>query len=155
MNGPVPHGEPIPPSALVRIVMRPMVTVLNPIIRTLAGRRFMNMAALLSHRGRRSGRRYTTPVGAHVRGGDCLVPLTFGSGSDWSKNLQATGRGHLRWKGKEFEVSAPRVLLAADVMPLVKRLFSLPSRLGFKVLGIKGFLYLRAVPVESDPQRAR
>jgi deazaflavin-dependent oxidoreductase (nitroreductase family) len=127
-----------------------MVKVLNPLIRKVAGRRFMSMAALVSHTGRRSGKHYSTPVGAHVRGNDCLVPLTFGSESDWSRNLRAAGGGQIRWKGRDFEVSTPDVRRAEDIRPLVKELFRAPERLGFKMLGIKSFLYLRAVAVPND-----
>jgi deazaflavin-dependent oxidoreductase (nitroreductase family) len=127
-----------------------MVKILNPLIRKVAGKRFMSMAALVSHTGRRSGKHYSTPVGAHVRGNDCLMPLTFGSESDWSENLRAAGSGKMRWKGRDFEVSAPEVRRAEDIKPLVKELFRAPERLGFKMLGIKSFLYLRAVPVLNE-----
>lgn len=144
MSHPIPDAGPVPPSGLVRSVMRPMVKVLNPLIRKLAGRRFMSMAALLWHTGRRSGRLYSTPVGARIRGDECLVPLTFGSESDWSKNLRSAGGGRMRWKGRDFEVTVPEVHRANDVKPLVRKLFSPPERLVFKVLGIKSFLYLHA-----------
>jgi hypothetical protein len=48
--------EPVAPSLVVRIVMRPMTRVLNPLIRKLAGRRHFRMAAQIRHVGRRSGR---------------------------------------------------------------------------------------------------
>ena len=147
MSRAMSQPEAVAPSGLVRAVMRPMVKVLNPLIRKFAGMRFMSMAALIWHTGRRSGRLYSTPTGAHVRGDDCLVPLTFGSESDWSKNLRAAGGGQMRWKGRDYEITAPVVHRAEDIKPLVKNLFSPPERLGFKVLGLKGFLYLRAVPV--------
>lgn len=150
MSRPNPTAGPVAPSGLVRTVMRPMVKVLNPLIRKVAGRRFLPMAALVSHTGRRSGRQYSTPVGAHVRGDDCLVPLTFGSESDWSKNLRAAGGGRIRWKGRDFEVTAPEVHRAEEIKPLVKQLFSAPVRLGFKVLGIKSFLYLHAVAAAEE-----
>jgi deazaflavin-dependent oxidoreductase (nitroreductase family) len=140
--------EPIAPSLLVRVVMRPLVRVLNPMIRAVAGRRLMSMAALLSHRGRRSGRIFRTPVGAHVVGIDCLVPLTFGSESDWSKNVRAAGSGQLRWKGRDFDLRAPSVHRSTDIRPMVKKTFPAPVRAGFKILGIKGFLYAQAIPVE-------
>jgi deazaflavin-dependent oxidoreductase (nitroreductase family) len=151
MSDPMASIEPVAPSGIVR-VMRHMVKVLNPLMAKVAGKRFMSMAALVSHTGLRSGKHYSTPVGAHVRGSDCLVPLTFGSESDWSRNIRAADGGRIRWKGREFEVCAPEVRRAEEIKPLVKELFRAPERLGFKMLGIKGFLYLRAAPLpdESD-----
>lgn len=46
---------PVPPSLLVRVAMRPMTKVLNPLVGRLAGRRHFPMAAQLRHAGRRSG----------------------------------------------------------------------------------------------------
>ena len=144
-----PTTASVQPSALVRTTMRHMVKVLNPLIARLAGKRFMSMAALVTHIGRRSGHQYSTPVGAHVSGTYCLVPLTFGTGSDWSKNLRASGGGHVRWKARDYEVSVPEVYLAKDVLPLIKATFSGPVRLGFKMMGIKSFLYMQAAQAAS------
>jgi len=143
----IPTNEAVPASVLVRSTMRYMVKLLNPLIRMAAGRRFVSMAGLVTHTGRRSGRRYTTPVGAHVSGSHCLVPLTFGTGSDWSKNVRAAGGGHLRWQGRDYDLSNPRVYLAADIQSLIKQTYRVPERLGFKMLGIKSFLYLHATAV--------
>ena len=44
------------PSWFVRVVMGPMTKVLNPAMRRLAGRPHFQMAALVRHTGRRSGR---------------------------------------------------------------------------------------------------
>jgi hypothetical protein len=52
----------------VKLVMRPMTKMLNPLVRTLAGRRHFRMAAQIRHVGRRSGRPYMTPVGARLSG---------------------------------------------------------------------------------------
>ena len=64
--------EPAGPSLIVKIVMRPMTKILNPLIVKLAGRRHFHMAAQIRHAGRRSGRTYTTPVSAR-RSGDLIV----------------------------------------------------------------------------------
>jgi hypothetical protein len=48
--------EPVGPSPIVKIVMRPMTKMLNPMIIKLAGRRHFSMAARIRHVGRRSGR---------------------------------------------------------------------------------------------------
>jgi hypothetical protein len=68
--------EPVGPSLLVRIVLRPMTKVLNPLM--LAGRPHFGMAAQIRHVGRRSGRPYITPASARLAGEVILIPLTFG-----------------------------------------------------------------------------
>ncbi len=56
--------------------------VLNPAMMTLAGRRHF-YAAVLRHRGRRSGREYKTPVVAVPVAGDAfVVPLPYGEKVD-------------------------------------------------------------------------
>jgi hypothetical protein len=42
---------PVPPSLIVRIMLRPMTKVLNPLIRKLAGRRHFAMATSRTGRG--------------------------------------------------------------------------------------------------------
>ena len=61
--------------------MGPMTRVLNPLIRRIAGRRHMNMAAQIYHRGRRIGRPYVTPARARLHGDTFWIPLTFGTGA--------------------------------------------------------------------------
>jgi hypothetical protein len=70
------------PSRFVRIVMKPMTKMFNPLIRRMAGRRHLNMAAKIYHRGRRSGRPYVTPATARLSGDHFWVSLTFGPSSD-------------------------------------------------------------------------
>jgi len=67
------------PSRLVAVVMGPMTKALNPVMRKLAGRRHMRMAAQIRHVGRRSGRSYVTPAGARLTGDTFVIPLTFGT----------------------------------------------------------------------------
>jgi len=80
---------PVPPSLLVRIAMRPLTRILNPLMRKFAGRRHVRMAAEVRHIGRTSGRAYSTPAGARVHGDVAVIPLTFGNQSEWAKNVQA------------------------------------------------------------------
>jgi hypothetical protein len=56
-----------------------------------SGRRHFGGAATLGHTGRRSGRTYTTPVGAHFTGDTAIIPLTFGNTSDWVRNVRSAG----------------------------------------------------------------
>src|ERR1700740_858118 len=76
--------DAVGPALLVRLVLAPLTKVLNPLVGRLAGRRHVPMAKL-HHIGRRTGTSYLTSVGARVRGGVVLIPLTFGNRSDWAR----------------------------------------------------------------------
>ena len=97
------------PSRFVRVVIRPLTKVLNPVMMTLAGRRHVRMAAQVRHIGRKSGRPYVTPVGAGRAGDTFVIPLTFGNQSDWSRNLRAAGGGTIRLNGVDYRVNQPRL----------------------------------------------
>ncbi len=138
-----PLQQPVAPSLFVRLLMRPMTKVFNPLVRKMAGRSHMKMAALVLHRGRTSGRRYATPASARLHGDEFLVPLTFGSESDWSRNLRAAGGGRIRWQGREYEVADPEIWLAKDIRPLFRDTFGAPTRAAFRLIGIRSVMRLK------------
>ena len=47
--------------------------------------------AVVVHRGRNSGREYRTPIWAFHREGRFVVALTYGSDTDWVRNVLAAG----------------------------------------------------------------
>ena len=134
------------PSGFVRVAMGPMTKALNPAMRRLAGRPHVGMIALLRHTGRRSGRQYTTPVGAHLAGDTVVIPLTFGTESDWSRNVRAAGGCSIRLGGVDYETVQPRVVTAEEARPVVRSAYSGMQRAMFRMLGIKRFLLLHRVP---------
>jgi deazaflavin-dependent oxidoreductase (nitroreductase family) len=133
----------VPPSRFVRIVMRPMTRPLNPLIVKAAGRRHFGMAAQIRHTGRRSGRSYMTPASARISGDVAVIPLTFGSQSDWSRNVRAAGGCSIRLNGRDYDLTQPELLSVADVQPLVRSMFSPTQRAAFRMLGIRQVMRLR------------
>jgi len=133
----------VPPSRFVRIVMRPMTKPLNPLIGRAAGRRHFGMAAQIRHTGRRSGRSYMTPASARISGDVVVIPLTFGSQSDWSRNVRAAGGCSIRLNGRDYDLTQPELLSVADVQPLVRSMFSPTQRAAFRMLGIRQVMRLR------------
>jgi deazaflavin-dependent oxidoreductase (nitroreductase family) len=133
---------PTGPSVIVRLVMSPLSKVLNPAVRTLAGRRFFATVAAIHHAGRRSGKCYATSVGARVHGDVAVIPLTFGNQSDWVRNVCAAGNCRIRVGGKDFQAIGPQILNWADTKSLVRTAFSPPERLVFRLLGMKQFMRL-------------
>jgi deazaflavin-dependent oxidoreductase (nitroreductase family) len=138
--------EPVAPSLIVKVVMRPMTKMLNPLIRKLAGRPHFRMAAQVRHTGRRSGRPYMTPAGARRTGDLIMIPLTFGNQSDWSRNVRAAGGCSIRLDGQDYDTAQPEFLGALEARPLVRAAFGPLERASFTLLGIRQFLRLHIVP---------
>src|SRR5216683_2265283 len=146
--------EPVGPSLIVKIVMRPMTKMLNPLIVKLAGRRHFHMAAQIRHAGRRSGRTYTTPVSARRSGDMIVIALTFGNQSDWSRNVRSAGGGTIRIEGEDYDVTQPQIMSRQEAKPLVEAAFSPMDRAGFRMLGIRQVMILRVASAGHLPGAA-
>ena len=131
------------PSWLVAVVMSPLTKVLNPVMRKLAGRTHMRMAAEIRHVGRRSGRPYVTPAGARLTGDTFVIPLTFGNQSDWSRNVRAAGGCTIRLEGTEYRAVQPELADRDQAAPVVRAAFGPVERAMFRMLGIRQYLLLR------------
>ena len=129
---------------MVRLVLRPMTKLLNPLVGTLAGRRFVPLIARIHHVGRRSGKPYTTPTGAHIAGDTIVIPLTFGNRSDWARNVRAASQCDVALGGKNYHATQPQFVAAEDAKPVVRQSFNVINRAGFKLLGIRQYLFLHA-----------
>ena len=131
------------PSRLVAVVMGPLTKVLNPVMRKLAGRKHMRMAAQIRHVGRRSGRPYVTPAGARLAGDRFVIPLTFGNQSDWSRNVRAAGGCTIKLEGTEYRAVEPELADRDQAAPVVRAAFGPAERAMFRMLGIRQYLLLR------------
>jgi len=113
--------------------------ILNRFVTRIAGKRYVPLYVLLRHRGRRSGRRYATPVvGMRVPGG-FAIPMAFGEGADWYRNIVASGGATIRRHGTEHALGDPAAIdpdSAASPFPRWQR----PV---FRALGIRRFLFLK------------
>ena len=134
---------PVRPSLIVRLVLGPTSKLLNPLVGALAGRRFVPLIARIHHVGRRSGKPYVTPTGAHVTGDTVVIPLSFGNVSDWARNVRAADGCVVQLGGKRYHATQPRFVDAADAKPVVRQSFSAMNRLAFRAFGIRQYLFLR------------
>lgn len=91
--------------------------VTNPIQRMWAG--WAPTMGILEHAGRRSGKRYRTPLTVFSTGDGVAILLTYGPDRDWLKNITASGGGSIRRYGRTFQVSDPRVMPKAEAAPEV------------------------------------
>ncbi len=91
--------------------------VTNPIQRLWAG--WAPTMGILEHLGRRSGKRYRTPLTVFSTEDGVAILLTYGPDRDWLKNIIAAGGGSLRRYGRSFPVSDPQVMSKAEAAPKV------------------------------------
>jgi deazaflavin-dependent oxidoreductase (nitroreductase family) len=143
-----PQAEPaapaqIGPSRFVRAVFGPLTGLLNPVIVRLAGRRYVRFAAQIHHTGRRSGRSYVTPASARLGGDTFFIPLTFGSSSDWCRNVRAAGGCTIRLNGIDYGAVRPRLADRDQAMQEGRPAFNRVERGTFRALGIRQFLLLQ------------
>jgi len=80
---------------------------LNRLFLRVAG--YLPGFGILSHVGRKSGRAYRVPVNVFRADGDYIIALTYGSRSDWVKNVLAAGSCELLARGRRVRLSNPRV----------------------------------------------
>jgi hypothetical protein len=85
-----PRSEPTVPRPLIGPILA-FARVANPLVLRLAGRRYAPIA-VVRHAGRRSGRRYATPVVAFPTHGGFVISLPYGSGVSWCRNVLAGAR---------------------------------------------------------------
>ncbi|KAA0081678.1 nitroreductase [Mycolicibacterium sp. P9-64] len=111
---------------------------LNPLMMNLAGRKHW-YAAVIRHTGRRSGKRYATPVVADRVAGGFILPLPYGTGVDWLRNVLAAGRANLTVAGETFDVFDPEIIDATTAMPQL----SARRRRAFQRFGIADFVKVR------------
>jgi hypothetical protein len=131
--------------------MRPMTRVFNPFVRKLAGGKHLRMAAQIHHRGRISGRLYVTPASARLVDGAFWVPLTFGTGSNWCRNVRAAEGCTIRWKGVDYAATHPVLVDRAEALSAAHQAFKPHERLMLRVIGIRQFLRLDATPSQPGP----
>lgn len=87
--------------------------VLNPIFHRLAP--LLPHLGIIYHRGRISGRGYHNPVQAFPRGDGYVIMLTYGSSSDWVKNVLAAGECDLYTRGQRHHLVNPTLHTDTDL----------------------------------------
>ncbi|GCE07228.1 hypothetical protein [Dictyobacter aurantiacus] len=111
----------------------------NPRVLQFAARR-KSPYAVLRHVGRRSGNTYTTPVVADFvpRLNSFVIPLPYGEGTDWCRNVMGAGRCTLTKNKVAYTLVEPTIIEASDVLT------DLPVQIQgtLRFLGLKKFLQL-------------
>lgn len=114
--------------------------VANPVVRRVAGR--VPPLAIVDHRGRRTGRDYSTPVIAVRSGDDVVIGAVYGVESDWVRNVMAAGHARVEQRRRTREYVHPRLIGTEE------GLGSMPAilRLAFRAIRVRGFVRMTASP---------
>jgi deazaflavin-dependent oxidoreductase (nitroreductase family) len=104
----------------------------------LAGKRWNPFFAVVEHRGRHSGRRYSTPVAARRTADGFVVSLAFGGQVDWYRNILAAGGATIRWRGVAYPVGTPVAIPPAEALAS----FTVVQRVAMRAVRIEGFIRL-------------
>src|SRR3954447_12033999 len=76
---------------------------MKPLVLRSAGRHG-SPTSVVEHVGRKSGRRYETPVVAARSDDGFVIALPYGLNTDWLKNVLTAGRGTVRFDGASYAV---------------------------------------------------
>ena len=115
--------------------------IINPITRRFAGH--VPGFAILIYTGRRSGKRYRTPINVFHRGGRFVFALTYGREVQWVKNVLAAGTCEIEELGRTTRLVEPEVIVDP-----AGRLVPVPVRLFLRLQGVTDYLLMTPV---SDP----
>src|SRR5256885_13534028 len=83
------HSRSIQLGPRARRAIRLAARFVNPLVLLIAGRRWMPIVGILHHRGRRTGRNYSSPLGMRPSAGGFFIPLTFSEHAAWYQNVRA------------------------------------------------------------------
>lgn len=122
-----------------KVVGRRNKAGLNRVMRHIAP--WMPGLGLVIHCGRRSGRRYETPVNVFRTEDGYLMALTYGPDTDWVRNVMAACGCDLRTRGHTVHLGSPRLFRDENrsaIRPL--------ERLLLRLIGVADFLSLMTVP---------
>jgi deazaflavin-dependent oxidoreductase (nitroreductase family) len=117
----------------------------NPLVLKMASNR-SGVFAIIKHVGRRSGREYSTPVVAEPFEDGFIIPLPYGSDTDWYRNVVAAGTCSLVWNGQEYTLNKPEVITLSETL----HAYSPMRRILFAASGIKEHLLLHQIAEVSE-----
>lgn len=91
--------------------------VTNPVARSLTP--WLPCLGTLEHVGRKSGRRFRTPLLVFKTQNGFAILIGYGLESDWLKNVLAGGPTVLHKWGKAITLANPRIVSKAEAAPLI------------------------------------
>ena len=97
----------------IQKVLRRLTQATRPLAMRSAGTE-QSSTSVVGHIGRRSSRRYETPVVAVEHDDGFLIALPYGERTDWMKNVLASGTATIKTHGESYNVDQPQVIPMTD-----------------------------------------
>ncbi len=119
-----PNHAPGVPMIIPVWLERFQIKYVNPLLRPLSKR--MPGFAVITHRGRTSGKQYETIVTAYRQGSVLAIGLVHGK-TNWVKNVLAAGEADIHVGRKDLHLVNPRVLPVGTVdatLPRIPRMLA-------------------------------
>lgn len=91
-------------------MMLQLLKRVNVLLLPIASRGLIGVWAVIHTTGRKSGKRYATPIAVEPLGDAFIVGLPYGESVDWCRNVMAAGRATITWHGKDHPVTAPEII---------------------------------------------
>jgi deazaflavin-dependent oxidoreductase (nitroreductase family) len=110
----------------------------DPVLSPLAKR--LPTFGIVTHRGRKTGRTYRTPINVFRRGDRYLFFLTYGSDVQWVKNILAAGSCSLESRGRIIELVEPELITDPELRPAPVAVRFVERR----IAGVTEYLRMRA-----------
>ena len=120
-----PNHAPGVPMIMPVWLERFQIKYVNPLLRPLSKR--MPGFAVITHRGRTSGKEYETIVTAYRKGGVLAIGLVHGK-TNWVKNVLAAGEADIHVGRKDLHLVNPRVLPVGTVDATLPRIPQMLAR---------------------------
>jgi deazaflavin-dependent oxidoreductase (nitroreductase family) len=117
--------------------------VTNRLTRPLA--RWLPGFGVVIHIGRKSKRRYETPVNLFRAADGYVIALTYGRESDWVRNVLAAGGCELITCGRRMRLTSPEIRHDER-----QRLLPRPIRPVLRLLRVADFMHLASIEQPLD-----
>jgi deazaflavin-dependent oxidoreductase (nitroreductase family) len=112
---------------------------INPVTRPLAKK--LPSFAILTHRGRTTGRTYRTPINVFQRGNEYFFFLTYGSDVQWVKNVLAAGSCSIETRGRVVALVEPELITDPELHPAPRHVRFVERR----IAGVTQYVRMRAI----------
>lgn len=106
------------------------IRYINPLAVSLS--RFTPGVTVITHRGRKTGRRMETPVSAYRKGDTVAIMLAHGK-TNWVKNVLAAGEADIRLGRRDAHLVNPRIVPAGTDDPSLPRVARIAAKRGVGV----------------------
>jgi deazaflavin-dependent oxidoreductase (nitroreductase family) len=125
-----PNNAPGVPMRFPPWFERIQIRYINPLAVPLS--RFTPGVTVITHRGRKTGRRMETPVSAYRKGDTVAIMLAHGK-TNWVKNVLAAGEADIRLGRRDVHLVNPRIVPAGTDDPSLPRMARIAAKRGVGV----------------------